>query len=834
MRGLPINDNWKFILDEPEAPHLLTTDDSSWRTVQLPHDWSVEQPFDQEKGEACTGYLLGGIGWYRRSFKTTEAMAGQRVFVNFDGIYNRASIYCNGTLVRFHPYGYSPCVVDLTAALNPLGKENVIAVRVDHSRYADSRWYTGSGIYRKVSMHIVPQVHIPVWGTFYTTPEVSDESATVRGVMTVRNDSERDETVEIVGRLYGPNGEQVAEQKATCHVSKQGQVEVTLDYTVSQPERWEIHQAKLYRAQADVVLGCKVIQTETDTIGIREFRFDADKGFFFNGRRTLIKGVCLHHDGGLVGAAVPLDVWRRRLEKLAVCGCNAIRTAHNPMSEDFMDLCDEMGFLVQVEFFDEWDHPKDKRRNGGEQSVDYLTRGHAEYFREYAQQDLQDTMRRDRNHPCVIQWSIGNEIEWTYPKYNVATGYFGMNASGNYFWTLPPNSRDQIREIIQATPRDHYDIDKTAHQLARWTREMDTTRPVIANCILPSASYESGYIDALDMAGYSYRRVIYDYGHHHYPDKPIMGTENVAQWHEWKAVLEREHVPGIFLWTGIDHMGEAIQKPWPRKGSNLGLLDFAAFEKPSYHMFKSLWTNEPHLHLVTQTLEQSLYVLNEDGELVEKVEGGWQQRVWFWHDVNTHWNYSPQELVVAEVYSNCDEVSLYLNGKLLATRRLEEFEDRIYKWAVPYEAGELKAVGRKLGVTEGETHGETHSESVESALHTVGPVQHIVLEVDKATVAAHEDSVVHVIAQLMDAAGHAITNQNVTLDFEVDGPGRVLGVDNGSSDNVQPYQSTRLTTEAGRGMMLVQGVEAGELVIRATCRSMNRVSNMCKVMVHES
>ncbi|EES72366.1 glycosyl hydrolase family 2, sugar binding domain protein [Paenibacillus sp. oral taxon 786 str. D14] len=819
MRGIPFNIGWKFFLGEPEAPHLTTTNDADWRTVSLPHDWSVELSFDQEKGEACTGYLPGGIAWYRKHFVTDENMAGKKIYLHFDGIYNRASVYCNGKLLRFHPYGYSPFVVDITDFLNPVHEDNVIAVKVDHSRYADSRWYTGSGIYRKVSMHILPKLHIPVWGTFYSTPVVRDDHAIVKGQITVTNASDQDQNFDLIGKIFDPHGNQVASQSITYRIGSNEHDEICMEFTVPYPKRWDIHQPNMYRAEVDIIVGGEVIQREKTSFGIRDFYFDKDKGFFLNGRRTLIKGVCLHHDAGLVGAAVPGDVWRRRLELLKDMGCNAIRTAHNPVSEDFLDLCDEMGFLVQEEFFDEWDNPKDKRKNGEEKFVDYITRGHAEFFREYAKEDLQNTVRRDRNHPCIIQWSIGNEIEWTYPKYNEATGYFGMNASGNYFWTLPPNSKEQIRENIRKIPEDAYDIGKTAKKLADWTRELDTTRPVTANCILPSASYESGYIDALDMVGYSYRRVIYDYGHEHYPDKPIMGTENVGQWHEWKAVLEREFVAGTFIWTGIDHLGEAsVQKPWPRKSSNVGLIDLAGFPKPAFHMFKSLWSDEPHIHMVTQQLEKSLYELR-DGDLQEKEEGAWQRRLWFWHDVNHHWNYRAGEQIVVEVYSNCDEVSLYLNDSLVGTRYLHEFEDRIYKWLVPFQPGELKAVGKKDGKT------------VQTAIYTVGSIHGIALQTDKDSVKADLDSVVHVTAQFVDEQGFAITNQEERIDFEVDGPCRILGVDNGSPDSVEDYQKNHVTTHLGRCLMILQGTAPGTITIRARNIRTNVVSNECQVKV---
>ncbi|MGS0523886.1 glycoside hydrolase family 2 TIM barrel-domain containing protein [Zobellia nedashkovskayae] len=292
-----------------------------------------------------------------------------------------------------------------------------------------------------------------------------------------------------------------------------------------------------------------------------------------------IKGVCLHHDGGMVGAAVPDDVWRRRLTKLKKAGCNAIRISHNPGSEAFLNLCDEMGFLVQDEFFDEWDNPKDKRKNMNEQSVDYVTRGYTEHFQEWAEKDLKNTILAHRNHPSIIQWSIGNEIEWTYPRNTDATGFFNnMGWQGNYFFSEPPFTPEQIKEQLKTLPKEKYDIGKTAQKLAKWTKELDTTRYVTANCILPSASHLSGYTDALDVVGYSYRRVIYDYGHKNYPNEVIMGTENLPQWHEWKAVMERPFISGLFLWTGIDYMGES-NGGWPKKGTNSGLLNSEVLKK---------------------------------------------------------------------------------------------------------------------------------------------------------------------------------------------------------------------------------------------------------------
>jgi len=807
MRGIDFSSNWKFILDNQPGMHLLEYDDTSWKDVTLPHDWSIEKPFDKENGQACTGFLTGGIGWYRKRFITTRDMENQNVEVDFDGIYNRSTIYCNGQKVKFHPYGYSPCLVDITKYLNPVGNENVIAVCVDHSRYADSRWYTGSGIYRKVSMNILPEVHIPIWGTYFITPSVTRENAVVDGMVTLVNNKFQEITVKLKTTVFDP--EEAVIKKFEQRVLLYGKTkrEVNIRFDVENPDLWDINKGKRYRIKIQLICGDECIQEHDTRIGIRTFIFDINKGFFLNGVSKKIKGVCLHHECGAVGAAVPLDVWRRRLVKLQKCGCNAIRTAHNPASEDFLDLCDEMGFLVQEEFYDEWDNPKDKRFNGTEvpDQVSFITRGHAEFFQEFAKSDLQNTILRDRNHPCIIQWSIGNEIEWTYPKYNTVTGYFGANASGNYFWTLPPYSIDRIRENISKLPKEHYEIGETAHKLAAWTKEMDVTRPVIANCILPSASYESGYTDALDIVGYSYRQVVYDYGHKNYPDKPIMGTENLAQWHEWKAVNEREFISGMFIWTGVDYLGEGGgDNPWPKKGTSSGLLDFCGFEKPSYHMYKTLWNEEPHIHMETQLLKDSLYKINEYGELEEKEKDGWKQRLWFWQDVNPYWEYESGDMVVVEAYTNCEKAELFCNGRSIGIAALTENEDHILKWLLPYEKGELKVVGINQGIYLAKDY-----------MVTPGKFSAIHMRTDKLEITTSLDSAAHIEIFLVDDKGLHISKEEKEVAFEITGPCRIHSIDNGSNRNVSNYQGMTVNTYHGKALLILQGEQEGIIEVIA-------------------
>ena len=755
-----LNGSWRFVLGDPGNAEAATFDDAAWRTVSVPHDWSVEHSFDSEL-EGATGYLPGGIGWYRKTF---DSPGTDVAYLHFDGIYNNAEIYLNGKKLGDHPYGYSPFLYDVSGKL--VDGENVLAVRVDRSRYCDSRWYPGAGIYRSVELIGASKTHIPVWGTFITTPEVSAEKAVVRLELDVCNP----EGAELETTILDAAGNTVAEG----HAPAASHVEQLLD--VAKPQLWDVDAPHLYKAVTTISRDGKAVDEYTTVFGIRSIRFDVNEGFFLNGKNMKIKGVCLHHDGGCVGAAVPRDVWRRRFEKLKAGGCNAIRVAHNPASEEFLSLCDEMGLLVQDEFFDEWDNPKDKRKNMNERHSDYISRGYAEHFQEWAERDLKNTMLAHRNHPSIFQWSIGNEIEWTYPRNAEATGFFNADWGGNYFWSQPPHSTNEIKRLLDELPRGEHDIGETAHKLAKWTKELDTSRPVIANCILPSASYESGYADALDIIGFSYRRVMYDYGHKNYPELPLMGTENLGQWHEWKAVMERPFVSGTFLWTGIDYMGE-VDGQWPKNTLNCGLLDRAGFERGSYHMMKTLWNDEPHVHLATQVLGKSPYIHNEEtGFIGEKDADAWKRKTWIWHDVNTHWNYETGDPVAVEVYSNCESVELFLNGGSLGRKNLSEFDDHIYKWMVPFQAGVLEARG--AGAVD--------------RLETTGKPKAIRLEADGY----------HVVAQLIDEKGLPVKTEEREISFEVEGA-RILGIDNGSPSSTQDFQSDRIVTSQGRCLLVV-------------------------------
>ena len=804
------NRNWKFILNDSACySYNSYLPRKNWKEVNLPHDWSIQLPYDSVSGEGCVAFLPGGIGWYSKTF-TPEVDRNQKCYIVFDGVYNNSEYWINGKKLGSHPSGYSPFYYDITDYLQSAGESNRLAVRVDHSHYADSRWYTGSGIYRNVKLVVTDKLHIPVWGTFVTTPVVRKGFAEVNNQVTVKNSYEVSKHAVLEVKYYNSDNVEVARKSMDLVLGAGEEKILDVKCRIDNPRLWSVDTPVLYRAVTRILCGHTVMSENSVKFGIRTFRFDADKGFFLNGVNMKIKGVCLHHDAGIVGAAMVKDVWKRRLKTLKEGGCNAIRLSHNPGAEEFLSLCDEMGFLVQEEFFDEWNYPKDKRLNMKETVEDYATHGYCEHFEKWAERDLKNVMKRSRNHACIFQWSIGNEIEWTYEGCREATGFFGADSNGNYFWNQPPYSREKIVEVWSKRPDKTYDIGRTAHKLASWTREMDTTRVVTANCILPSISFESGYIDALDVAGFSYRRVMYDYAKKNYPDKPVMGTENLGQWHEWKAVLDRDFVPGMFIWTGVDYLGESgsYLSRWPQKAIGCGLLDMCGFEKPSFHMMKSLWTEKPFIALYSQTLDKSSYVPAGHG-FKDKKGHEWNKRLWVWDDVNSHWNYQKGDSVIVEIYSNCDGLELFQNGRSLGKKYLADFEDHIYKWLVVYQPGELmaKSLDKK--------------ERAVATVKTAGKEQSVILTADKGEMTSNGTDVLHVTAQLVDKKGTPVKTSDRMLCFKVEGNCRLLGTDNGDVKNVSPYHSYQIKTYQGRCLLMLQaGDDSSVLNISAEIKDL--------------
>lgn len=800
LRTSDFNFDWKFSLEASKEAVSPEYDDSDWRSLNLPHDWVIENSQDSTfEFWQATGRIPGkGIGWYRKSFKL-EPAEEQVVYVVFDGVYNNADFWINGEHLGFHPYGYSPCYYDLTPHLDRDGGENVLVVKVDHTRYADSRWYTGAGIYRNVKLIRTGRLHVPVWGTFVSTPEISKDLATVNVEVSVKNGFSEKKAFSVETVLFSEEGKELASQSENWEVNARDLQKRSMILKLEDPSLWEPDHPALYEAEVTLIADGKTVDRSRTRFGIRSLHFDPDEGFFLNGKNMKIKGVCLHHDGGLAGSAVPKGVWRRRLEILREGGCNAIRSAHNPASSELLDLCDEMGFLVQDEFFDEWNHPKDKRFNGNERSVNYETQGYGEHFKDWAKRDLTSTMLSHRNHPSIIQWSLGNEIEHTFPRTRLATGYFeNPHFQGNYFYDEPPYSQEEILQALADYPEQEYYMGETAVQLAGWTRALDSSRYITANCINPAASHLDGTADVLDIVGYSYRRVLYDYGHRLYPEKCIMGTENVPRWHEWMDVSKRPWIAGTFLWTGIDHMGE-IRGPWPLNASGTGMLDLAGNKRPAWHLYKTLWQEEAHIHMATGSVDElenkgrPMYRIDELGEVVDVEEGQWKRLLWDWHDVNEKWDYLIGENIVVEVYTNCEKAELFLNGESLGEKKLADFRDRVLKWAVPFAPGTLTVKGY-----------DSEGAEVEYVLATEGDAVGVELKVDRQEIHANHYDVAHIEVQLVDGNGFPVRNADREIVFTVNDKLRIIGVDNGSKFNVQKYQSDRLVTDRGRAMLVVQ------------------------------
>ncbi|TYK67462.1 glycoside hydrolase family 2 protein [Colwellia echini] len=790
-REVDFNFDWKFsLVNDTDLPEKLPLVDDSWRDIRLPHDWSVEASFD-ENLEGATGYLPGGVGIYQKHFKTPHTPKDKSTFILFDGVYNNATFWLNGHLLGENPYGYSPTYFNLTDYLNTDGSDNILTVHVDHSRYVDSRWYTGSGIYRNVKLITVNKIHIPIWGTFITTPEVSDKQAKIHLSVDIDNEYKKNKSLMLVTHIIDNKGNRVASNRKKVKVKSNSENNVAQTFIVDNPLLWDTENPNLYTAVTTLESKDEIIDQYETPFGIRSIKFEAKKGFFLNGKPTLMKGVSLHHDAGLVGAAVPKGVWKRRLQLLKDAGVNAIRTAHNPYSQEFLDLCDEMGFLVQNEFFDEFDYAKDKRLNYHERHDDEISKGYVEHFQKWAKSDLTRTMLRDRNHPSVVQWSIGNEIEWTYLHYRYVTGFWedpnDPQNSGAYWGSGPMFTPEELTQRFEDSKKGDYILAETAEKVASWVKELDTTRPTTTNMIVPQVSHVSGYADTVDISGYSYRNLTIPWAQTHFPDQLITINENPGTWDDWKYVLENPGVFSIFMWTGIDYMGERHKK-WPEKSGWGDMLDLAGFKQQGWNYFKSIWVNEPHLSIGTLPLDTSGFSADElSGLAVADSKASYN-----WRNSNRHWNYKKQQPILVEISSNYATVELFINGRSLGYRSMSESPDRIFRWVVPFEPGTITA---KAGF-----NGQEIIAEVETTSKAVG----FSLTTDKTVLDADGYDVAHLIVQLTDKAGRPIKTDNMKVTFDIEGEIKLLGVDNGAQDNIQDFQSNSLITSKGRALAIIQ------------------------------
>jgi beta-galactosidase len=633
--------DWRFYLGDVPGAQSSALNDSSWRHPQLPHDWSIEQPFSPDLASG-TGFLPGGIGWYRKTFTLDSRLAGRRISVRFDGIYMNSHVWINGHDLGLRPNGFVSFQYDLTAFLNPPGQPNVLAVRVDHANSADSRFYTGSGIYRDVWLISTGDVHVIPWGVYVTTPNVAADSAMIGMQTSLANESEQSVLVTVDSQIDDAAGNVVAAAQSDQTLAAGQAANLDQQANLAHPTLWSCDQPYLYRLITTVRVAGQIVDQLNTPFGVRSIDFNPDRGFLLNGQKTLIKGVCLHQDAGALGAAVTEDVFARRLQLLKQMGCNAIRTSHNPPSPLLLDLCDRMGFLVMDEAFDEWARPKKKwvtGRNNGSPSF----QGYSEYFNRWAVRDLQSMVQRDRNHPSVILWSIGNEIDYDKDPY----------------WD-PQSPAYQPNEPSAA------ELPPIAKALKDAVKQVDQTRPVTAALATIAVSNETGLADVLDVVGYNYQEQHYPADHARFPHRAMFGSENFHFYPAWKAVEDLPYASGQFLWTGFDYLGESAR--WPLHGSPAGDLDECGFAKPLYYFRQSLWTDKPMVYLAVQ-----------------------QSRL----RSATAWTAPDFGRSTATVlcYTNCQQVELLLNGKSLGTKRLADSPGHVLTWQVHYTPGTLHAVG---------------------------------------------------------------------------------------------------------------------------------------------
>ena len=756
-----INGDWKFTLNDVEDGETIPLDDSRWETVDLPHDWSVKGQLSPTLASA-TGYLPGGIGWYRKHLEIPADKKDEKVYLYFEGVYNRSEVFVNGVSLGKRPNGYISFLYDATPYIK-YGAENVIAARVDHSQSADSRWYTGSGIYRDVWVVYANPVHIEQWGV-YAYPEQLKKGYQLQVEVNVENGLSEASALTVKNELLDQNNEPLAKSsnKLTLAANQSGKIQTALK--VKKPELWSLEHPNLYKLKTSVYKGDELIDESITTTGFRHFTFDSNTGFALNGESMKVKGVCLHHDAGVLGSAVPREVWKRRLLTLKEIGVNAIRTSHNPQATDLYDLCDELGLLVLNEAFDEWEFPKRKWLQGWNVGTPGF-QGSYDFFEEWGEKDLGDMVKRDRNHPSIFAWSIGNEVDYPNDPYSHPV----LDGGAETGFTQP---------IFGGYKKDAPDAERLgdiAERLVKVVKQYDQSRPTTAGLAGVAMSNQTGYPFALDIAGYNYTESLYDHDHEKYPNRVLYGSENRHDIEAWKAVTSRDFVFGQFLWTGIDYLGESGR--WPSRGFYSGLLDFGGFIKPRGYFRKSLWSDKPMAYLGTYSVSER----NRDR--------GPSMDAW------PIWNYEPGQSVRVVCYTNAAQAELHLNGKVVGEKKPYNNETGIIFWDIPYEDGKLEVIGMD----------ENGNKVSQNAIQSSGRPNEIKVISDETTI--EKGKVAQIVIQVVDEDGIPVMLSDDEVSCEVHGDAKLLGLEASNNSDMTDYTDNKQRVFHGR---MIAYIRAGE------------------------
>lgn len=764
--------DWKFSLQESPDAAKPGFDDSKWQSVNLPHDWSVKAQLSPTLASA-TGYLPGGIGWYRKSLSVPASMKGQKVYLYFEGVYNRSEVFVNGQSVGKRPNGYISFMYDITPYIT-YGKENTITVKVDHSQSADSRWYTGSGIYRDAWIVYSNPTHIAQWGVF-AYPVVNKQQSSLNIEVEIDNDANQTAALTIVNELFSPEGKSVSKGSKTLKVTAKGKGKVNQILKVSNPALWSITNPHLYTMKTTVSKNGKVIDQSTTKTGFRTFTFDPDKGFALNNEWMKMKGVCLHHDAGVLGSAVPREVWRRRLQTLKDLGCNAIRTSHNPQAPELYELCDEMGLLVMNEAFDEWKFPKRKWLEGWNVGTPGY-QGTFDFFEEWGEKDLADMVKRDRNHLSVFAWSIGNEVDYPNDPYSHPI-LAGTKASG---------FTQAMYGGFKKDAPDANELGVIAKRLVAVVKQYDRSRPVTAGLAGVAMSNETEYPGALDIAGYNYTENRYDSDHKKYPKRVIYGSENRHDYQAWKAVKDNQHIFGQFLWTGIDYLGES--GAWPSRGFYSGLLDFGGFIKPRGIFRQSLWSDKPMVYAGTYPVPTSKRRGNDEPSM----------------DAWPIWNYQDGQKIRVVCYTNGKSAKLLLNGKTVGEQK--SFDDKygIISWDIPYTAGTLEAVS--LGANNEELARYTISSSKQPYALSIKAGEKSI---------SRDRGLAQIYVQVVDEDGIPVMLSDNEITCEIEGPATLLGLEASNNQDMSDYTDNVHRVYHGKILSYIQATgKSGQVKVR--------------------
>jgi len=782
-----VNQSWKFSLSDPQGAEAVNFNDNRWQTINLPHDWSIKGQLSPTLA-SCTGYLPGGIAWYRKSLNIPETRRGEKVYLYFEGIYNRSEVYINGKLLGKRPNGYISFMYDATPFVE-YGKNNVIAVRVDHSRYADSRWYTGSGIYRDVYVVYANPVHIAQWGVFAYPEVISPKRAFVNVEVEVINGSTTNSSLTVVSELISPSGKALTKLSRNLKINPGLTQTVSFKHTVKNPMLWDLENPHLYNLKTTVLEKAKVIDATETRTGIRSFTFDPNKGFALNGKWMKMKGVCLHHDAGVLGASSFKEVWKRRLLTLKELGVNAIRTSHNPQATHLYELCDELGLLVMNEAFDEWEFPKRKWLEGWNIGTPGF-QGTYDFFDEWGEKDLEDMVKRDRNHISIFSWSIGNEVDYPNDPYShpVLDGGRDTGFTQPIFGGFKKDAPDAMR------------LGVIAKRLAAVVRKFDPTRPVTAGLAGVAMSNETEYPAALDICGYNYTENMYDSDHKKFPNRVIFGSENRHDLAAWKAVTSREFIFGQFLWTGIDYLGESGR--WPSRGFYSGLLDFGGFIKPRGYFRQSLWSEKPMIYIGTYPTRGRTGNADVWSQLEAENDPARNPRLSI--DAWPVWNYEDGRTIRVVAYTNAAQARLMLNGVQVGEVKPYDDNTGIIYWDIPFAKGSLVAEGlNKEG-------------KVISSYTIRSSKQPFALQLAEKEINLCKDhKVAHITIEVVDEDGVPVMLSDNEITCQIVGPAKLLGLEASNNTDMSDYTDNKHRVFNGRLLAYIQsdGIE-GEVKVR--------------------